>query len=111
MFSAPSGSGKTTLVHYLLSQSLPLGFSISATSRTPRSNEQNGVDYHFMSPEQFQAKIKADEFLEYDDLKINGHGGGNYLTPLKDILLNHDNYFQHFYQFNQIRFFKYYVDL
>jgi hypothetical protein len=52
-----------------------------------------------------------DEFLEYDDLKINGHGGGNYLTPLKDILLNHDNYFQHFYQFNQIRFFKYYVDL
>ena len=66
VFSAPSGSGKTTLVHFLLSQALPLGFSISATSRTPRSNEQNGIDYNFMSPEQFQAKIKADEFLEYE---------------------------------------------
>ena len=68
VFSAPSGSGKTTLVHYLLSQSLPLGFSISATSRTPRANEQNGVDYHFLSAEQFQAKIKADEFLEYEEV-------------------------------------------
>ncbi len=68
VFSAPSGSGKTTLVHFLLSQALPLGFSISATSRTPRSNEQNGIDYNFMSPEQFQAKIKADEFLEYEEV-------------------------------------------
>lgn len=51
------------------------------------------------------------EFLEYGDLKIDGYGGGNHLTPLKEIILNHDNYFQHFYQFNQIRFFKYYVDL
>lgn len=51
------------------------------------------------------------EFLEYDDLKINGYGGGNFLTPLKNILLKHHNYFEHFYQFNQIRFFKYYADL
>ena len=68
VFSAPSGSGKTTLVQYLLSQSLPLGFSISATSRTPRANEQNGIDYHFLYAEQFQAKIKADEFLEYEEV-------------------------------------------
>ncbi len=71
MFSAPSGSGKTTLVHHLLSQQLPLGFSISATSRAPRGKEQNGIDYHFLTPDQFQAKIKADAFLEYEEVYAN----------------------------------------
>ncbi|MBT7676811.1 MAG: guanylate kinase, partial [Flavobacteriaceae bacterium] len=46
VFSAPSGSGKTTLVHHLLSQTLPLGFSISATSRKPRGQEEDGIDYY-----------------------------------------------------------------
>jgi guanylate kinase len=45
VFSAPSGSGKTTLVNHLLNQDLPLGFSISATSRKPRGKEENGKDY------------------------------------------------------------------
>jgi guanylate kinase len=71
VFSAPSGSGKTTLVHHLLSQQLPLGFSISATSRAPRGKEQNGIDYHFLTPDQFQAKIKADAFLEYEEVYAN----------------------------------------
>src|SRR6056300_1443147 len=71
VFSAPSGSGKTTLVHHLLSQQLPLGFSISATSRAPRGKEQNGIDYHFLTPDQFQAKIKADAFLEYAEVYAN----------------------------------------
>ena len=68
MFSAPSGSGKTTLVQHLLSQSLPLGFSISATSRAPRGKEQNGIDYHFMTPKEFQEKIQQDAFLEYEEV-------------------------------------------
>jgi len=71
VFSAPSGSGKTTLVHHLLSQQLLLGFSISATSRAPRGKEQNGIDYHFLTPDQFQAKIKADAFLEYEEVYAN----------------------------------------
>lgn len=68
VFSAPSGSGKTTLVQHLLSQSLPLGFSISATSRAPRGKEQNGIDYHFMTPKEFQEKIQQGAFLEYEEV-------------------------------------------
>ena len=68
VFSAPSGSGKTTLVQHLLSQSIPLGFSISATSRAPRGKEQNGIDYHFMTPKEFQEKIQQDAFLEYEEV-------------------------------------------
>ena len=59
VFSAPSGSGKTTLVRHLLKQSLPLGFSISATSRRPRGKEKNGVDYHFLTPKNFEKKNSA----------------------------------------------------
>lgn len=68
VFSAPSGSGKTTIVHHLLQQNLPLGFSISATSRPPRANEVNGKDYYFMSEKAFQAKIEAGEFIEYEEV-------------------------------------------
>ena len=68
VFSAPSGSGKTTLVRHLLSQSFSLGFSISATSRTPRGKEQNGVDYHFMTTKEFQKKIQSGAFLEYEEV-------------------------------------------
>ena len=68
VFSAPSGSGKTTLVQHLLSQSLPLGFSISATSRGPRGKEHDGVDYHFMSPEKFKEKVYQGAFLEFEEV-------------------------------------------
>ena len=66
--SAPSGSGKTTLVQSLLSQNLPLSFSISATSRLPRGKEQDGVDYHFLELDDFKKKIEANAFIEYEEV-------------------------------------------
>ena len=68
MVSAPSGSGKSTLVHALLKQNLPLAFSISATSRSPRGKEKDGVDYHFLTPEAFQKKIAENAFVEYEEV-------------------------------------------
>ena len=68
VFSAPSGSGKTTLVNHLLKQDLPLGFSISATSRAPRGSEKNGKDYYFLSKESFNKKINENAFIEYEEV-------------------------------------------
>ena len=70
IFSAPSGSGKSTLVNYLMEQhpELQLAFSISCTSRAPRGKEKNGVEYFFLSPEEFKKKIGNDEFLEYEEV-------------------------------------------
>ena len=68
IFSAPSGSGKSTIINYLLQQNLNLAFSISATSRAPRGTEQNGVEYFFLSPEEFKQRIANDEFLEYEEV-------------------------------------------
>ena len=68
IFSAPSGSGKSTIINYLLQQNLNLAFSISATSRPPRGTEQNGVEYFFLSPEEFRQRIASDEFLEYEEV-------------------------------------------
>ncbi|MGB1445075.1 MAG: guanylate kinase [Flavobacteriaceae bacterium] len=68
VFSAPSGSGKTTLVHHLLQQNLPLGFSISATSRAPRGEEVNGKDYYFLTEEEFRKKIEEDAFVEHEEV-------------------------------------------
>ena len=68
VFSAPSGSGKTTLVNHLLKQDLPLGFSISATSRSPRGSEKNGKDYYFLSKESFNKKINENAFIEYEEV-------------------------------------------
>lgn len=68
IFSAPSGAGKSTIIQYLLTQNLNLHFSISATSRPPRGTEQNGVEYYFLSPDEFKEKIKNGEFLEYEEV-------------------------------------------
>ena len=68
IFSAPSGAGKSTIINYLLQQSLRLRFSISATSRTPRGTEQNGVEYYFLTPEEFKARIAKGDFLEYEEV-------------------------------------------
>ena len=68
IFSAPSGSGKSTIINYLLTQNLNLSFSISATSRAPRGTEQNGVEYFFLTPEEFKQRIENDEFLEYEEV-------------------------------------------
>lgn len=71
IFSAPSGSGKSTIINYLLSCNLNLAFSISATSRPPRGEEQNGVEYFFLSPEEFKQRIANNEFLEYEEVYEN----------------------------------------
>lgn len=68
IFSAPSGSGKSTIINYLLKQNLNLHFSISATSRLPRGTEKHGVEYYFLSPEEFKVKIANGEFLEYEEV-------------------------------------------
>jgi len=68
--SAPSGSGKSTIVQWLMREhpELNLAFSISCTSRAPRGTEQNGVEYFFLSPEEFREKINNNEFLEYEEV-------------------------------------------
>ena len=68
IFSAPSGSGKSTIINYLLTQNLNLAFSISATSRPPRGTERDGVEYFFLSPEEFRQRIAAGDFLEYEEV-------------------------------------------
>jgi len=69
VFSAPSGSGKTTIVRHLLQQErLNLSFSISATSRAPRGEEKDGIDYYFISLKEFKSKIKNEEFLEWEEV-------------------------------------------
>jgi guanylate kinase len=68
IFSAPSGCGKSTLISHLMTQGLNLYFSISATSRPPRGAEQHGVEYFFLSPEEFRERIERGEFLEYEEV-------------------------------------------
>jgi guanylate kinase len=76
VFSAPSGSGKTTIVKYLLEQKeLHLDFSISATSREKRGDEVDGKDYYFLSASEFQAKITANEFVEYEEVYTDNFYG------------------------------------
>lgn len=68
IFSAPSGSGKTTVVRHILDLHPEMEFSVSATSRPPRGQEQDGVDYYFLSPRAFKARIRADKFVEYEEV-------------------------------------------
>lgn len=69
VFSAPSGSGKTTIVRHLLGkEDLNLEFSISAASRDPRGEEEHGKDYYFISLEEFKKHIKAEDFLEWEEV-------------------------------------------
>ena len=70
IISAPSGTGKSTIISWLMKEhkELNLAYSISCTSRPPRGVEQNGVDYFFLSPEEFRERIENDEFLEYEEV-------------------------------------------
>lgn len=68
IFSAPSGSGKSTIINYLMQQGLNLHFSISATSRPPRGQEQHGVEYFFLTPDEFRQHIANGDFLEYEEV-------------------------------------------
>lgn len=66
ILTAPSGSGKTSITRHLLKTFPELSFSISAATRQPRGNEKNGVDYYFMSEDEFKQKIKEDAFAEWE---------------------------------------------
>ncbi len=68
IFSAPSGAGKSTVVHHLLDLHPEFEFSVSATSRAPRGEEKDGVDYHFLTPGRFRELIAADAFVEYEEV-------------------------------------------
>lgn len=65
ILTAPSGSGKSTITQFLIDKYPALAFSISATTRPPRGEEKNGVEYYFLSPETFEQKIEAGDFVEY----------------------------------------------
>ena len=90
IFSAPSGSGKSTIINFLLKQGLDLHFSISATSREPRGNEKHGVEYYFLSPEEFKSKIAANEFLEYEEVYTNKYYG-TLKSEVERLLTNGNN--------------------
>ena len=75
IFSAPSGAGKTTIVRALLAEIDYLSFSISACSREPRGVEKDGVDYHFIGIEEFQAKILQNDFVEWEEVYTNNYYG------------------------------------
>lgn len=81
IFSAPSGSGKSTLINHLMTLGLPLGFSISATSRQPRGAEKHGVEYYFLTEQDFREKIANNEFVEYEEV----YGGSLYGTLKSEI--------------------------
>ena len=81
IISAPSGAGKTTLVNKLLDAKLPLLFSISACSRAPRDGEEDKKDYYFLSIEEFKEKIKAQDFIEWEEV----YEGNFYGTLKKEI--------------------------
>lgn len=68
LFCGPSGSGKTTIVHHLMQQFPIMRFSVSATTREKRPNEEHGKDYYFLSVDEFKEKINSNEFLEWEEV-------------------------------------------
>ncbi|MBP5189348.1 MAG: guanylate kinase [Bacteroidales bacterium] len=81
LFSAPSGSGKTTIIKRLLQYFDCFEFSISATSREPREGERDGVDYYFLSPDEFEHRVQAGDFLEWEEV----YAGTRYGTLKSEI--------------------------
>jgi guanylate kinase len=95
LISAPSGSGKSTIVNQLRSLVENLEFSVSYTTRAARGSEQEAREYHFISREEFQCMIDADEFLEYADVFGNYYGTArkslsDAFAKGKDLLLDID---------------------
>lgn len=87
IISAPSGAGKSTIVRNLLSRSVRLEFSISATTRKPRGNEKNGQEYYFIELQKFREKIENDEFIEWEEV-YKDHIYGTLKTEIKRIRSN-----------------------
>jgi guanylate kinase len=90
IFSAPSGAGKTTIVRHLLTRPFNLAFSVSATSRTPRINEKEGLDYYFLSAEEFRKRIEQDEFVEWEEV-YSGIFYGTLRAEIERLLKNGKN--------------------
>jgi len=86
IITAPSGAGKTSITHFLMNEFPVLSFSISAATRTPRANEKDGVDYYFISIEEFKKKIKEKEFAEWE-MVYEGKYYGTLKSELKRIWL------------------------
>jgi guanylate kinase len=84
IITAPSGAGKTSITSHLLNTFPQLAFSVSAATRQPRNNEQHGVDYYFISEEEFQQKIQHDEFVEWE-MVYEGKYYGTLKAELKRI--------------------------
>ncbi|WP_145028614.1 guanylate kinase [Caulifigura coniformis] len=83
VLSGPSGSGKTTIVKRLLAESpIPLRMSVSATTRPMRVGEENGRDYYFLSPEEFESRRVAGEFLEYAEVHKSGYWYGTLVSEM-----------------------------
>lgn len=78
---APSGGGKSTIAKRLFKDFPDLKFSVSATTRNPREGEENGVHYHFLSPEEFQHRIESNDFLEWEEF----YGGSRYGTLRSEV--------------------------
>ena len=74
VITGPSGVGKGTLIRGLLERIPELELSVSATTRAPRPGEEDGVDYHFLTPEQFEARVRAGDFVEHADYSGNRYG-------------------------------------
>lgn len=87
LFSAPSGSGKTTIIREILKRFDCFEFSISATSRQPREGEKDGIDYYFLSPDNFAQRVENDEFLEWEEV----YAGTSYGTLKSEINRIWDN--------------------
>jgi guanylate kinase len=90
ILSAPSGSGKSTIINHVMKKKLPLNFSISATSRPPRGNEKEGVEYYFLTLEEFKKKIEKKLFLEYEEVYPD-YFYGTLKSEVEDKLANGKN--------------------
>jgi guanylate kinase len=88
IITAPSGAGKTSITRYLLQRFPQLAFSVSAATRPQRSDEINGVDYYFMSLEEFHRKIQNDEFIEWE-MVYEGKYYGTLKTEIQRIKAMH----------------------
>ena len=75
ILSAPSGSGKSTIASFLLNEIESLSFSVSSTNRKKRKNENEGIDYYFISREKFKSHIESDDFIEWEEVYINHYKG------------------------------------
>ena len=84
VMSAPSGCGKSTLIDMILQEYCDIVYSISCTTRAPRGEEEDGLDYHFKTKERFEELIKEDAFIEY--AKVHDNYYGTLKAPIQEVL-------------------------